>query len=116
MELKEKLNKKLLDLDELKKVNGGTTAEAWEIVDAIDANPYLSDIWDAALNEVSGWDYEDENEFFFAAALDVLSKIGIGATFYDDMGYGFKNDYTNKTTFLRMSHEQVMHIIRNYKK
>ena len=41
MELKEKLNKKLLDLDELKKVNGGTTAEAWEIVDAIDANPYL---------------------------------------------------------------------------
>ena len=116
MELKEKLNKKLLDLDELKKVNGGATAEAWEIVDAIDANPYLSDIWDAALNEVSGWDYEDENEFYFAAALDVLSKIGIGATIYDDMGYGFKNDYRNKTTFLSMSHEQVMHIIRNYKK
>ena len=116
MDLKGKMRKKLLDLDELKKVNGGTFAESWDIVNAIDRNPYLSDMWDAALNEVCGWDIEDENDLFFCAAMIVLEKLGIKSSFRDDMGAGFGNIYKSTTNYLNMSHELVMHIINNYRK
>ena len=39
------MKKRILDLDELKKVSGGSTQESWDVVDAIVANPNLSAMW-----------------------------------------------------------------------
>ena len=115
MESKEKMKEKLLDLEELKKVSGGTTQESWDIVDAIVANPNLSAMWNDALTEVCGWDIEDETDLCFCAAMEVLNKLGINSSFRDGMGAGAGNVYKSATNFLNMSQEQVLHIIRNYK-
>ena len=115
MELKEKLKERLLNLDELKDVDGGTYYESWEIVEAIDSNPNLWDLWDAALDECCQYEFESEDQYLFVSALTVLDRIGIDSTFYGDNGSGFSNRYTNKTTFLNMSHAQVLHILRTYK-
>ena len=43
------MKKRILDLDELKKVSGGSTQESWDVVDAIIANRYdsiLDDVQD----------------------------------------------------------------------
>lgn len=115
MELKEKMKEGLLDLEELKKVSGGSSQESWDVVDAIIANPNLSAMWNNALSEVCGWDIEDESDLCFCAAMEVLKKLGIDSSFRDGMGAGSGNKYKSTTNFLNMSQEQVLHIIRNYK-
>ena len=109
------MKKRILDLDELKKVSGGSTQESWDVVDAIVANPTLSAMWNAALTEVCGWDIEDESDLCFCAAMEVLKKLGIDSSFRDGMGAGSGNKYKSATNFLNMSQEQVLQIIRNYK-
>ncbi len=115
MESKEKTKEKLLDLEELRKVSGGSTEESWDIVDAIVANPNLNTMWEDALTEVCGWDIEDETDLCFFSAMKVLNKLGINSSFRDGMGAGAGNVYKSATNFLNMSQEQVLHIIRNYK-
>ena len=115
MELKEKMKSRLLDIEELKKVSGGTSQESWDVVDAILANPNLSTMWNDAVNEVLTWDIEDESDLCFCAAMEVLNKLGINSSFRDGMDAGSGNRYKSATSFLSMSQEQVLHIIRSYK-
>lgn len=109
------MKKRILNLEELKKVSGGSTQESWDVVDAIVANPNLSAMWNDALIEVCGWDIEDETDLCFCAAMEVLNKLGINSSFREGMGTGAANKYTSVSNSSRMSQEQVLQIIRNYK-
>ena len=100
---------RLLDLDQLEKISGGTFADILSIITAIDSNPYLKEEWTKALKEARS----NNDEFFsFTAANQILEILGIDATLYEHSIA--ENQYRKGKESL--TQQQVLAIIKNYKK
>ena len=78
---KKALEKTRLTLEELAKVNGGTTHESWQVVHAIQANPNLEEDFEDALNDAfAAYGHDHDMTYVIEAASSVLSrKFGINA-------------------------------------
>ena len=108
-------NFKTLEMEELEIVSGGTVTELDELIKAYMGNSYLGDLSGMVGGHIPGANYA------IAAFVEECLENNLGIK--TDISLGFAgtgigsdpNTYIEKSTGRRLSHEEVLQRINNYK-